>query len=343
MRAQHLAFTAPGTAAIVSAEIRALAPAEILIEVEASLVSVGTERSFLAQAPHYPFHPGYSAVGTVLELGSAVKGLAVGDRVFANAEHASHVVCDHRFAFKIPHEVTSEAAAFASIGAMALCATRLAQLKWGDSLLVMGQGLIGLVAVQMGRLQGGLPVLATDVQPRRLELARQLGADAVFDARDETALDQAVAGLPGGGVASIIELCAGADVIDRCIALSRRRGRIVAGSLGHHVSPTNLYGEAWLKALHLLPFYVNARPWRLDQVEVTSPLDWPIRPYDGGEYDGHDTDTTSGDYALFLRMLQHGRIDVTPLLEQQLTPAESAAFFNGLQGSNALGVLIRWR
>jgi 2-desacetyl-2-hydroxyethyl bacteriochlorophyllide A dehydrogenase len=342
VKGAFIEFTGPGRAELVEAEVVTVGPNDLLIEAESSLVSIGTEREFLRQAPHYPFRPGYSLVGRVIDKGGDVRGFTIGDRVMASAVHGSHVLCDHRLAFKVPDAVSAEAASFATVGAMAVCAVRLAGLRLGDPLMIMGQGLIGLLATQIARLQGAAPLIVTDIDPARLQRAEAYGADSIIDAREEEAIRRLVAGLPGGGPAAVLELCAGAQVIDQAIGLCRRRGRIVAASLGHNVDPANLYGLAWLKGLHLLPIYFNARPWRLQQIEVTSPLDWPIRPYDGGAYDGNETDTSAGDYDLFLRLLELGRVEAASLIEVRLAPSEAAGFFNGMLDKAALGVVIDW-
>lgn len=343
MKATFVEFTGPGAAQSVEADVPPVGAGDLLIEAEVSLISIGTERSFLKQAPYYPFRPGYSLVGRVLAMGAEVTDFQIGDLVKASVHHGSLVVCDHRLVFKVPDGVAPEDAAFAPVGAMAICAVRLARIAWGDAAMIMGQGLIGLIATQVARLQGAAPLITTDVKDERLELSRRFGADIVLDARDEAAMDQVVQALPGGGLAAIVELCGGAEVIDRAISLSRRRGRIVAASLGFHVKPTAIYGEAFLKGLQLLPVYFNARPWQLRQIEVTSPLDWPIRPYDGGEYDGNEVDTSSGDFNLFMQFLKYGRVDVKPLLERELSPQDAARFFPELVTKDALGILIRWK
>lgn len=89
------------------------------------------------------------------------------------------------------------------------------------------------------------------------------------------------------------------SAVDLAMDVTRRRGRVVAGStspLGHNVS---VYGRGWLAGVELVGAYFNSRPWRLDTTETTSPLNWPVRPIDGDHYRERETDTGAGDIELF--------------------------------------------
>jgi NADPH2:quinone reductase len=343
LKGQFVEFTGPGAATLVDAEVGAPGAGEVLIEAETSLISPGTERHFLLKAPRYPIRPGYSLVGRVGAVGPGTGAFGVGDRVFAMAEHGNRVVCDQRLVFKVPETVSADEAVFASVGAMAVYAVGLTRIALGDPLLIIGQGLIGLLATQVSRCAGAMPIIGLDVRTDRLELSSRLGADLHFDAREEAAVDAAVAQLPGGGVAATIELSGAASALDRAVALTRRRGRIIAAALGMHGRPTDMFGLPFLKGLHLIGAYFNARPFRLDQSELSSPLNWPPRPYDGGEYSDNELATSSSDFMHFLRMLQLNRVNVEPLISEVVEMADAPALFERLAHSDFLGGLIRWR
>lgn len=336
-----LSFEERGRAALVQLPDTIVAPGQVLIETEVSLVSIGTERTMLVKAPAYPYYPGYSVVGKVIAVGDGVKDLFLDDRVVANAPHAAKVACDARFCAKVEEGIRSEDASFFNIAAMAIHVVRLAGVGMGDPTLILGQGLIGLVAVQIARLAGGMPIVGVDVVEERLALARKLGADAAFHASDHAGIEAMLASTPGGGAAATIELSAVPAMIDRAIDWTRRRGRIVVGSLAPQGHETNLFGRAWLEGISLVGSYYNARPWRLDAIDVTSPLEWPLRLYDSGRYPRDDVSTGLGDTMLFLRMMQAGRLEVAPLVTVELDPAGAAAMFNEEPGKT-IGALIRW-
>ena len=336
-----ISFEERGRAAVVQLPDIAAAPGQLLIETTYSLISIGTERTMLTHAPAYPYYPGYSVVGEVIAVGDGVTEFVIGERVVANAPHAAKVACDARFCAKVDEGIRSEDAAFFNIGAMAIHVIRLAGVKMGDPTLILGQGLIGLLAAQVARLAGGMPVIGVDVVEERLALARRLGADATYNAGDRAGLEAMLGELPGGGAAATIELSGVPEMIDRAIDWTQRRGRVVVGSLAPQGHDTNLFGRAWLEGISLIGSYYNARPWRIDAVDVTSPLDWPLRLYDSGRYPHDDVSTGLGDTVLFLRMMKAGRLSVAPLVTMEVDPAGAAAMFNDGPG-NTIGALVKW-
>src|SRR3954466_5807841 len=145
-----------------------------------------------------PMPLGYCNAGSVVALGAGVSQFAIGDRVACNGRHAEMVSVPVNLCARIPDDVTDEEAAFTVVGAIALQGIRLAQPTLGESVIVIGLGLIGQIAVQCLRANG-CRVLGVDTDPARAELARQWGAD-------------------------VIDLAAGEDPIVAAERFSRRRG-----------------------------------------------------------------------------------------------------------------------
>lgn len=342
MHGEFITFTGPQTAEIISRAVEELKPREILIEAEVSLISAGTERLMFKAPPVTPYFPGYSMVGRVAKIGSGVTRFAVGDRVAASAPHGSHVKCEDIMAFRIPASVASEHATFITVGAMALYAVRMADIRLGDAMLIIGQGLIGLLASQIARVAGALPVIGTDMQPARLELARKLGADHAFQADDADGLRRVLAGLPGGGVAATIDLSGAPNALNLGVGATRRRGRVIAAALNPDGGQVAVYGEAFLKGVALVGAYFNARPWRLDSSDLTLPTDWPPRMLDAVEFEGLDIATSAGDTAMILRLIEHGRLNVAPLITDTVSFRDAPALFDKLAGTGFLGGIIRW-
>ena len=121
-----------------------------------------------------PIPLGYCNVGTVIETGDAIDGLAPGDRVISNGHHAEVIAVGQNLTAKVPDSVSDDDAAFTVLGAIGLQGIRLASPALGESVAVIGLGLIGLLTVQMLRAQG-CRVLGIDLDDGRLELARQFG------------------------------------------------------------------------------------------------------------------------------------------------------------------------
>jgi 2-desacetyl-2-hydroxyethyl bacteriochlorophyllide A dehydrogenase len=203
----------------------------VLVRTHYSGVSVGTEMWIAAgrrkDYGEVPFVNGYQVTGTVVEVGSEVSRCAVGDLVaaFVAGAHSQlakgreeHV---HRLA---DPSLACRASLFVqpSVGANALSQ---AGVNTGDSVLVIGQGLVGQMTAQLARLRGA-HVLATDVSPERLEISRRHCADVVIDASRERVPD-AVRKLFPSGVDVVIESTGFQDLLDDALACCAWNGRFV--------------------------------------------------------------------------------------------------------------------
>ena len=158
-------------------------------KVKQVLAKVGTEglsatveavRSKLAD----PLALGYCHAGVVIECGSAGVPFVPGTRVVTNGSHAEFVTVPHTLAARIPDEVSFESAAFTPLAAIGLQGLRLAQLTIGETVVVYGLGLIGLLTGQLARASG-CRVIGIDTNPVRLRLAESFGAITI----DPTATD----------------------------------------------------------------------------------------------------------------------------------------------------------
>lgn len=210
---QILQDMAKGGTSIVEAPSPTVSPGTLLINTTTTLVSAGTERmlvdfgraSYLQKARQQPekvkmvlekvktdgllttvdavrsklaqpLPLGYCNVGVVAEVGSGVDGFKAGDRVVSNGPHADLVKVPKNLCARIPENVDDEAAAFTVLASIGLQGIRLVHPTLGESVVVTGVGLIGLVTVQLLRAQG-CRVLAIDFDQAKLELARQFGAE----------------------------------------------------------------------------------------------------------------------------------------------------------------------
>jgi predicted dehydrogenase len=126
---------------------------------------------------------GYSAAGDVLEVGEGAEEFQVGQRVacagMGYASHAERIWVPRNLCVQIPENVDYDSAAFVAVGSIALQGVRVAGVKIGEHVAVLGLGLVGLVTAQI--LQAaGCTVWGLDPDPDRVELARQLGVDFAF-------------------------------------------------------------------------------------------------------------------------------------------------------------------
>lgn len=217
------AYGGPESLVVKSVETPRPGPGEVRVSLRARGVSFADVLRIAGQyhvktAP--PFIPGGEAAGEIVELGTGVEGLAVGDRVLCGGGYAEETVQPAKSVIKLPEGVSFEAAAsFRSNYTTALYALQRARLKPGETLLVHGAaGGTGLATVDVGKLMGAR-VIATARSPERLAVCKKLGADAVIDYsggfRDK------VLEATGGRGADVIFDPVGGDVFDesmRCIA-----------------------------------------------------------------------------------------------------------------------------
>ena len=227
----------------------------ILVENEYTAVSVGTEIHNYTQGGEpgqkrsFPRATGYCSVGKVLEIGKEVQGIAPGDRVAGQGNHASQGILSGPRAFyqKVPEGVSSKSAAFMVMAAIAIHGIRVARIELGESVAVVGQGIVGQLAATLAKLSGGMPVIAIDLDPFRLGASRERGVDICLNPKNIENLREAV--LPHSiedGANVVVEATGIASVYPSAVKLACTGGRVVA--LG---SPRGTVEMDFLADVHL--------------------------------------------------------------------------------------------
>lgn len=171
--------------------------------------------------------------GTVQAVGSAVAGWAVGDAALAHAQHGDWAVGDARTMLMrhVPAGVSMEQAALARLGAISLVRVREGHVMLGDTVVVLGLGLIGQLAAQLSRLAGARPVIGVDLIPGRLRVAAGSGVQAVHP--DEADVAGMVREATDGRMADVvIEATGNPALVPTALDLAAEGGRVVPlGSL----------------------------------------------------------------------------------------------------------------
>ncbi len=183
-----------------------------------------------------PMPLGYSAAGIVLECGAGVQEFKPGDRIAAVAPHSGIAAVGRNLCARIPDNVSFEQAAYTSIAAIGLQGVRLAQANLGESVLVIGLGLIGQICVSLLKAQG-CRVFGTDSDASKLGVARASGADEVATG---SPLDRVMQFTGGDGVDAVVITAAtdSNEPIEFAAEACRTRGRIVlVGVVGLEDSP----------------------------------------------------------------------------------------------------------
>lgn len=192
-----------------------------------------------------PMALGYSCAGTVIAVGDAVASFAVGDRVACAgggyAVHAEIVAVPQTLAVRLPEQVSDEAASFTTVAAIALQGVRLAEVKLGESVAVIGLGLLGQLTVQILKAAGCI-VVGTDLQQSRVDLARALGADAAGGGEEFAALCLRLTGGRGVDAVLIAADTKSNQPVELAGEVARDKGVVVAiGAVGTEVPRRSFY------------------------------------------------------------------------------------------------------
>jgi len=197
---------------------------------------------------------GYSACGEVVEVGKRATEFQVGQRVAcAGAGHANHAELNYvprLLAAHVPNHVSAEQAAYSTVGAIALQGIRNADVRVGETVLVMGLGLLGQLAVQILRASG-CRVVAMDLSPARTELAGENGAERPLVIGQDDVEAGVMDFSRGRGADAILITAATSsnEPIETAPRLARDRARVVmVGVTGMHV-PRNAYYEKELSLI----------------------------------------------------------------------------------------------
>ena len=236
MKTKSIIFSAPGKAEFVEQEIGAPGKGEVIVRLEVTSISSGTERANVSGDTNvsidkkvvvgFPRQSGYSSAGVIEAVGEGVTNVKVGDRVAAVwSRHSRYNRLPVANVFKIGDNITFEEAALFHIATFPLAAIRKCRLEIGESALVMGLGILGMMAVRLLRLAGAVPIIAVDPIKERREKALAYGADYAFDPFEEN-FDQKVKKVTNGGANVAIEVTGVGKGLDSALDCMARFGRV---------------------------------------------------------------------------------------------------------------------
>jgi predicted dehydrogenase len=219
-----------------------------------------------------PLPLGYCNVGKVIGVGAGVSGFSIGDRVASNGPHAEFVSVPQNLCCHIPNNISDEEAAFTVIGAIGLQGIRLVEPQIGETVVVTGLGLIGLITAQLLKANG-CNVIGLDVDESKLKLAASFGIHT-FNSNSGDVV-KAVEALTNGIGADAVIITASAktdDIIAQAAKMSRKRGRIIlVGVIGLNLSRADFYEKE-------LSFQVSCSygPGRYDDDYEQKGIDYPL-------------------------------------------------------------------
>ncbi len=327
MNGQRAVVTAAGQVEIERFDPPPPPPRQVRLRALTTLISPGTERAFFLNLDNtgasYPFYPGYSFVGLVEARGAAVTTLQVGDCVVCPAPHASHALVDADVCLPVPADLPPDEVAYFNLLAIAMQGVRKARIELGESVAVLGAGIVGILAMRLAQLSGGLPVIGIDLDAQRLALAGRIGADEIL-VSDDGLLDELRAMLSSSGADVVIEATGAPALVMTAFQMAAEKGRVVLlGSTRGASERVNFYRDVHRKGLHIIGAHEITRPRFED-----SPGYW----------------TQMREQMICLELLARRRVEVTPLTTHRYNWREFPDAYAHLADwdKHVLGILVEW-
>ena len=288
------------------------------------LTTIDAVRSKLDQ----PLPLGYCNAGVVLE--TTEEGFSIGDRVVSNGYHAEVVRVTKNLCAKIPDNVDNESASFTVLAAVGLQGIRLIQPTLGESFVVTGLGLVGLLCVQMLRANG-CRVLGVDFDSKKCEIARKYGAETVDLSKNEDPILFSRIFSNGRGVDGVIVTASSESdlIMHQAAEMCRQRARIVlVGVVGLNLRRDDFFKKE-------ITFQVSASygPGRYDAFYEENGNDYPI---------GFVRWTEQRNFEAVLQMMSEGQLDVKSLITHRYSIEDAIEAYSFLNDSTALGIILSY-
>jgi 2-desacetyl-2-hydroxyethyl bacteriochlorophyllide A dehydrogenase len=340
MNGIQLVVPAPHQVRVEEYEIPEPGPTQLRVRTEVSLVSAGTELAIYTGIhqgltnpntswPKYPQVMGYMAVGRVEACGDQVTAVRPGQRLICSGRHATTSLLDGTApglaAWLLPEELPAEQAVFARMAKTAITAPARSGVTMGQSLAVLGLGIIGQIALRLYNAAGAFPIVGIDPVAFRRTAAERGGAVATID---PTGIDTAAVvqeALGGDGADIVLDTTGWASAVPTAMSLANEGGQVVLlGSPRGKAESVDFYSDLHRRSLHVIGAHDSgightARerfPWTNERV----------LPY-------------------IIHSLQRGRFPVADLISHQVRPEQLQEMYEGLlhRKEEFLGVVLDWR
>ncbi len=340
---------------------------QVLIRTSRSLISLGTERmlvefgksSLLAKAQQQPdkvkqvlnkikteglkttleavankldqaIPLGYCNVGKVIAIGEGVTEFAIGDRVASNGAHAEYVCIPKNLVAHLPNNVTDEEATFTVVGAIGLQGIRLLNPTLGETIVVIGMGLIGMLTAQL-LMANGCSVIGVDPDEEKLRLSQQWGI-IPFHPKSEGDLVAFVNSITNHIGCDGVVITASSktnDIISQSAQMSRKRGRIVLiGVVGLQLNRADFYEKE-------LSFQVSCSygPGRYDDHYELKGQDYPL-PFVRW--------TEKRNFEAVLQALATSKLQVKEMISEVIPLAEYQRIYNHIGTSKSIATILKY-
>lgn len=275
-----------------------------------------------------PMPLGYCNAGEVIKVGEDVMGFKVGDRVASNGPHAEYVCIPTNLCAHIPDEVSYDEAAFTVIGAIGLQGIRLAQPALGETVVVIGLGLVGLITAEL-LIVNGCTVIGFDFDERKVALANEKGVKAFNSGKviNPVKIVEELSANIGADAVIITASTKSNEVISQAAQMSRKRGRIVlVGVVGLNINRSDFYKKE-------LTFQVSCSygPGRYDEDYENKGIDYPL-PYVRW--------TEKRNFDAVLAAIATKKLNVLPLITERINLPDYRQVYDNLSKGSVASVLV---
>jgi len=326
---ERIVFPTKGVVEIEEYEITPPESGEVLIATVSSLISTGTELAALNQLStpiqpwSLPFYPGDGSAGVVVAVGEGVTAFQESDRVATLGGHASHVTLTKEIV-RIPPGISFDLASLSTLGVTSLHGVRRARIQLGESVLVIGQGIVGQLAFRFAKLEGAAPVIVADYFDKRLAMAAAGGADLCLNPGEGDLVSMVHDVTGGHGVNVVIEATGNPKAFSPAFKAAANGGRIVAlGSTRGLVRELDIYSDLHRRGLILVGAHYNTCP-----VVGTTYYPWT-------------RDMLRGQ---FLEWIATGKLHISDLVTHRVPFHQAPAMYSMLseRRGDAMAVILNW-
>lgn len=333
MRSKYVVFPEKGRVELREEDVASPGPGEILCGAEKSLISIGTESYCLEgrfdpgtnweRWVRYPFRPGYSMVARVIAVGSDVEGIKEGDRVAVSTSHQQFFRTRVRDAHVLPEGISDEDGTWMSLACTTQLGIRRAELQLGETVGVVGMGMLGQLVVQYLAASGARRIIAIDTIQSRLDMAMAHGATHALNAKVDEARAEIAAITDNKMLDVVYDVTGNPAVLAGAIPLVRRLGRLIL--LGDTPTPTQQHLAPGVLSNSIAILGIHGSTYPADESE--------FHPW---------TRRTMTD--LFFDYLLRGRMRVADLISHRHAPSDAPEVYRRLleDRSSALGVIFDW-
>ena len=322
MYRKSIVFTQVNTAELINEAFNMTpAPGKVIVKTAFSTISSGTERANLTGDPNvspskvqtvatFPRRSGYSTSGTILSVGEGVSTVVPGDRVaMLHTAHSEYLEVEEKNLCKLEDGITFQEAAIWHISTFPLAAIRKCRLEIGESAIVMGMGILGMMAIKLLRAAGAAPIIAADPIAEKRDVALSLGADYALDPFDPD-FARKVKDITGGGCNVAIEVTGNGKALDTVLDCMATFGRVaLLGCTRNSDFTIDYYRKVHAPGITMVGAHTNARP--------------KIESYPGMW-------TTIDDMKALQKLVLTGRLDFTSMVAEVHSPNNAPDVYHRL-------------